>query len=99
MASPNLNIAAMQPVKPREKWRLTKSVPMAMIITFVVTIFVQTVCLTFAFSWWASNLSTRMVAMEQKPDLTVQVTRLETNVQYLVKGFDEMKEILRERKR
>lgn len=70
-----------------EKWHVTKGIPAALIITLLGTMVIQ----TCAIVWWASNVSTRLNIVESRADLTIQVTRIESNVSYLSKSVDDVR--------
>jgi hypothetical protein len=75
------------------EWHLDKKVPIALIGTLLAQ--------TIAIVWWAANLSTRVDALERQYLANVprmeSVIRLETKVDGLTSGLQELKAILRGR--
>jgi hypothetical protein len=75
------------------EWHLDKKVPIALIATLILQ--------TTAIVWWAANLSTRVDALERQYLATVprmeSVIRLETKVDGLTSGLQELKAMLRGR--
>jgi hypothetical protein len=75
------------------EWHLDKKVPIALIGTLLAQ--------TIAIVWWAANLSTRVDALERQYLANVprmeSVIRLETKVDGLTSGLQELKAMLRGR--
>jgi hypothetical protein len=89
-----LSEPAVTPDRQYEReWHLDKKVPIALIGTLLAQ--------TIAIVWWAANLSTRVDALERQYLANVprmeSVIRLETKVDGLTSGLQELKAMLRGR--
>lgn len=85
--------------KSDERWHIDRKLPVALIITLVLTFSGQ----TFAAIWWASKTDSRIEVLERAttaaaPTTAAQgdrLTRVEVKVDNLIDGIGEIKSILR----
>lgn len=85
--------------KSDERWHIDRKLPIALIVTLVLTFSGQ----TFTAIWWASKTDSRIEALERQttaavPTTTEQgtrLTRVETRLEAVQDGISEIKAILR----
>lgn len=77
------------------KWQVDRRVPLAMILTFFLTIGAQTCTIV----WWASGLTSRVEYLEKQVAATApqgdRLTRVEVRLDNVVDGISEIKALLR----
>lgn len=73
------------------KWHLDKKVPIALIFTIIAQ--------TSAFVWWAADINARVSGLEKRDTITYpygeRIIKLETQMQNISDGINEIKTILR----
>jgi len=77
------------------RWHLDRKVPLALILTFSLTIGVQTCTIV----WWASGLTSRVEQLEKQAAASApqgdRLTRVEVRLDNVVDGISEIKALLR----
>lgn len=82
-----------------ERWHIDRKLPIALIVTLIITFSGQ----TFTAIWWASKTDSRLEVLEgiskaAAPTSTEQgnrLTRVETKLEAVQDGISEIKSILR----
>lgn len=77
------------------RWQVDRKVPIALILTFALTIAVQ----TGTIIWWASGLTSRVEILEKQVAAAApqgdRLTRVEVRLDNVVDGISEIKALLR----
>lgn len=85
--------------KSDERWHVDRKVPVALLVTLVLTFTGQTITAI----WWASKTDSRIESLEKQSTVAVPIsseqgtrlTRVEVKVDNLIDGLTEIKSILR----